>query len=164
MNSRPVVLLDIDGVCSPMCPADQLERAWAPWHRAQCGWNKGWVSPSLGLALTALSEHAEIWWCSGWEGEAPLYGNELGVSFWPHLPMLNVPDGGMFKLASVIAAVGSRPVWWWDDEHNEATQEWSAVRSAQGIPTICAPIDDQRGLRPEDLSDAEEWLCAPHQL
>ncbi len=159
-SRRPLILLDIDGVCSPMCPPDQLDTRWAPWGRATCGWNRGWVSPTLGHALSALTPHADVWWCSGWEDEAPRYGTELGVPSWPYIPILNSPEAGMFKLKSVIAQVGQRPVWWFDDEHNPASEQWAARRTAAGIPTVSAPIDNKRGLRPEDLSSATNWARA----
>lgn len=34
---NPVILLDIDGTCSPMCACDLLPRQWAPWVRSQFG-------------------------------------------------------------------------------------------------------------------------------
>ncbi|MDH6283966.1 hypothetical protein [Prescottella agglutinans] len=154
---RPVVLLDIDGVCSPMCPVDELDAAWAPWRRVSCGWNRGWVSAGLADALVALGEHADVWWCTGWESEALFYGTELGVPTWPYLPLLNVPDQGMFKLASVIASVGDRPVWWFDDEHNDASDQWATDRTSAGIATVAAHIDDQRGLRADDLAAVGRW-------
>ncbi|WP_137726362.1 hypothetical protein [Prescottella subtropica] len=157
MTGRPLILLDIDGVCSPMCPADQLDTTWTSWRRATCGWNKGWVPAALGPTLTALTMHTDIWWCSGWESEAHRYGTELGVPHWPYIPILNSPDADMFKLPSVIAQVGERPVWWFDDEHNPASTQWAAHRTATGIPTVAANIDSRRGLHPENLAAAANW-------
>lgn len=157
MTDRPLILLDIDGVCSPMCASHDLDDRWAPWSRVSCGWNKGWVSVPLADALTSLSECADVWWCTGWEDEAIVYSRELGVPDWPYLPLLNDADQGMFKLSSVIAGVGDRPVWWFDDEHNAASHQWSADRSAAGVPTVTLHIDDQLGLRSEDVAAAQHW-------
>lgn len=152
----PVILLDIDGTCSPMCAADLLPPQWAPWERGQFGWNKGWTSTSLATALHSLTQAAEVQWCTGWEADAARYGAalDIDVSWVP----LGVGGGdSMWKLSAVDAALRGRPVWWIDDEHNASSTQWAAERTAAGIPTTVVACDPNVGVTSDDIAAALCW-------
>lgn len=153
---RPVILLDIDGTCSPMCPSDLLPERWAPWERSQFGWNKGWTSTALGAALAELAQVAEVYWCTGWESEAALYGAALGLDA-PWVPIGAGGAGRMWKLSAVDKILPDRPVWWIDDEHDDSSRQWAAGRAACGVPMVVVACDPNAGIAGGDVADAARW-------
>lgn len=152
----PVILLDIDGTCSPLCASDHLPREWVPWERGSFGWNKGWTSPVLGAALAQLALVADVRWCTGWEEEAARYGQVLGLEV-PWVPIGAGGAGRMWKLSAVEQALPDRPVWWIDDEHGHSSQEWAAARSGRGLPTTAVACDPNVGVTSDHVADAARW-------
>lgn len=153
---KPAVLIDIDGVCSPMCSSDRMPVRWAPWERVQCGWNRGWVSATLGAALRALTEGAELFWCTGWEEEAARFGTHLGVDA-PWVPLGAGSVDRMWKLPGVESHLAGRPLWWIDDEHDDSSRQWAADRTASGVPTTVVACDPDVGVTSDDVEAAARW-------
>lgn len=155
--TRPVILLDIDGTCSPMCASDQLPARWAPWVRSQFGWNKGWTSTALGTALHELAQVADVQWCTGWESEGTAYGAALGLDA-PWVPLGSGGAGRMWKLSAVDTALPDRPVWWIDDEHDDSSNVWAADRAARGVATTVVACDPNVGVTADDVAAAARWV------
>lgn len=152
----PVILLDIDGTCSPMCASDLLPKRWAPWVRSQFGWNKGWTSTAMAAALQSLAQVADVRWCTGWEAEAAAYGAALGLDA-PWVPIGSGGAGRMWKLSAVDAALPDQPVWWIDDEHDDSSRQWAADRTARGVATTVVACDPDIGITADDVAAATRW-------
>lgn len=153
----PVILVDIDGTCSPMCRSDLLPSRWSPWTRSQFGWNKGWTSTALGEALQQLARVADVRWCTGWEAEAAGYGAALGLDV-PWVPLGAGGAGHMWKLSAVDTSLPDQPVWWIDDEHDESSHRWAADREARGVATTVVACDPNVGVTADDVADATRWV------
>lgn len=152
--SLPVLLVDIDGVCSPLTNPSADRPDW-DWSRRQFGWNRGWVAPQLAELLQELDQVADVVWCTGWGSEASLYGAALGVD-WPYMTFGAGNDARHWKLSGIEPYIGSRPACWLDDEHNDYTLRWAEERS-RTIPTWARLVDDRVGLTPEIAAEVVNW-------
>lgn len=153
----PVILLDIDGTCSPMCASNLLPGRWEPWVRGQFGWNKGWTSAAMATALQSLAQIADVRWCTGWEAESAAYGAALGLDS-PWIPLGAGCSERIWKLSAVDAALPDRPVWWIDDEHDDSSTQWAETRTARGVPTTVVACDPNVGLTSYDVQAAARWV------
>lgn len=153
--SFPVLLVDIDGVCSPLANAPAARPDW-DWARRSFGWNRGWVAPQLGSLLRSLESVADLVWCTGWKKEAERYGEALGVG-WPYLTFeWGNNDARHWKLPGVEGYIGDRPACWLDDEHNDRTLQWATERS-RSVPTWACLVDDRVGLTPGIAAEVANW-------
>jgi hypothetical protein len=138
---RPLLFVDIDGVISLF----GFEHAAAPegtW--TQVDGIAHLLSATAARHLHDLADSYELVWCSGWEERANEHlPHLLGLGPFPHLSF-PVPSGNEhWKLSSVRAHAGDRPLAWIDDDHDESCRAWAASREA---PTLLVETDPASGL------------------
>jgi len=151
---KPLLLLDVDGVC---CPFGSGEGAPTDLERVATGGSGVLLSPATGPFLRELGSLFELCWASGWEHEAnvrvcPL----LGL---PPLPVIVFADWMdsadlddesevecTWKLPAVTRVVGSRALAWIDDELAADAFSWAAERTAAGSPTLLVKTVPHVGL------------------
>jgi hypothetical protein len=110
---------------------------------ARCSWHQVDGIPHLlsheaAEHLHALDELYEIVWCSGWEDRANDHlPHVLDVGPYPYLTFAT--SDGHWKLASVIAHAGERPLAWIDDDVNDAVRTWARERAAPTLVVETAP-------------------------
>jgi hypothetical protein len=142
-DSRPLLLLDVDGVLIPYAAA-------APptgFRRYTLQDELVWLAPHHGDWLRPLADQFQLVWATGWEHDANrLIAPILGL---PALPVITFPrdDSGRFsKLPTILQAVGDRALAWVDDELTSAAHDWAARRPA---PTLLLDANPAIGLTAE---------------
>lgn len=161
-RSRPILLLDVDGVLNAVTLSDP--DTWPTWRVTQAnGFPIRW-SPDMIAALVRLSERVEIRWLTTWWADTH------------HLDFLGLPpcevantrdeyldrDGGplsWWKLTTAkrVYAEG-RPVIWIDDDlrFDKAAMEWG--RSLPSGTLLGISPDTERGITPDLIREIEAWL------
>src|SRR4051794_22715258 len=129
LRMRPLLFVDIDGVISLF----GFEHAAAPegtW--TQVDGIAHLLSATAARHLHDLADSYELVWCSGWEERANEHlPHLLGLGPFPHLSF-PVPSGNEhWKLSSVRAHAGDRPLAWIDDDHDESCRAWRRVARRQ---------------------------------
>jgi hypothetical protein len=165
----PLLMVDIDGVVS----------LFGGWERA--GWQAGeqaraqpldgsfhsiegmlhFLSSTAAAHLLALASLFELVWASGWEERANEHLPHL-LGLPPELPFLRFPRAvgranAHWKLDTIDAYAGGRPLAWIDDALNAACYEWASVRTA---PTLLVQTDPQRGLTAHEAARLADWAQA----
>jgi hypothetical protein len=191
--SRPLLLVDIDGVISVF--GVQAAVPGAPPQAAGFALDGSFhsiegiphfLSSTAAAHLLSLARHFELVWASGWEERADEHLPHL-LGLPAGLPFLRFPRGVVvagagtipggfvarvgeaggspgaagpqttlahWKLESVDAYAGERPLAWIDDAFNDACHEWAATRSAA---TLLVPTDPERGLTSPEAELLEAW-------
>jgi len=138
--SRPLLLLDVDGVLIPYAAAEQP----AGFEQHQLLGEQVWLAPQHGAWLRPLCDRFELIWATGWEHDANrLLAPILGL---PALPVMEFPrnaDGRFTKLPTITRFAAGRPLVWLDDELSDAARAWAASRAA---PTLLLDADPAIGL------------------
>jgi hypothetical protein len=173
----PLLLVDVDGVISLF--GDRTPGGRPPPRGADGAPLEGsfhsiegiphFLSSTAAAHLLSLAGLFELVWASGWEERA---GEHL-----PHLlglpeglPFLRFPRGAgagsadgtsgpqttlaHWKLESVEAYAGQRPLAWIDDAFNPACHQWAAARPA---PTLLVQTDPERGLTQREAQLLAAW-------
>lgn len=154
-TSRPVLLLDIDGVLSPLGATHGLTSYGRSVQRAQ--WR---VRDQVAEELRALNQVCAIVWASGWEEESFVLGSELGLR----------ADGFLDSEASFAG----RSLWFKEDavlDYLRENTHRKIIYAEDEIPTgfadICRrvhsdilvlDVDGQVGLASEDFSTIRKFL------
>jgi hypothetical protein len=156
MSSRPLLLLDVDGVLNPYpeTPPGYAEYRFFPQDDEPvrlCTDHGGWL-----LELAAVYEIA---WASGW-GEA---ANELvcPVLGLPRFTVVTLPPRPFdptLKLPAVTAFAGDRAAAWVDDIVTEEMCAWAASRPA---PTLLIEIPSASGLTRDVVDRLLAWPIVP---
>jgi hypothetical protein len=157
-------MVDIDGVVSLFGPPDR-----AGTRPAGSGRSPGWASSELrsvdgsfhsiegiphflsstaATHLLALSPVFDLVWASGWEEKANEHLPRL-LGLPAPLPFLRFSDGAgptgsthaHWKLESIEAYAGRRPLAWIDDAFNPACHAWAKARAAPTLLVRTAPED-----------------------
>jgi hypothetical protein len=165
MRTRPLLLVDVDGVVSLFGfslharPAGRFEMVDGIAH---------FLSASAGEHLRRLADAFEPVWCTGWEEKANEYlPAALGLDGpWPYLTFEHasgpgVSTHGHWKLDAIDARCGTRPLAWIDDMHGEACEAWAASRAAAGAPTLLVTTDPSVGLTEREVRRLLAWGSAP---
>jgi hypothetical protein len=152
--TRPVVLLDLDGVLNPFgaptCPVGHEERVLFE------GEEPVRFHPAHGDWIRELAGVGDLWWATGWgENANDRYVPLLGVGPLPVVRFPPVPFAPELKVPAIHAAVGSRPAAWIDDNHTDAGRRWAAARRS---PTLLVPIDPATGWTRTDVDHVVEWV------
>lgn len=151
--SKPLLLLDVDGVLNPFaaeaCPEGYREYLFFE------GEEPVRLCPVHGSWLAELAEHYELVWATGWEDEA----NEFlaPVLALPRLPVIRfpaVPFAPAEKVPAIAAFVGELPVAWIDDAHTPEAHAWAAARTA---PTLLVGTDPAQGLTQDMIGELVNW-------
>lgn len=157
MHTKPVLLVDVDGVVSlfgfpPHArPAGRFEMVDGIAHL---------LSASAGEHLRLLAKAFEPVWCTGWEEKANEYlPRALGLDGpWPHLSFDRNPGRthAHWKLDAIEAYAGDRPLAWIDDAHGEACERWATARPA---PTLLVTTDPAVGMTDAEVDRLLTWAA-----
>jgi hypothetical protein len=185
--SRPLLLVDIDGVLSlfgvQAGGRPRLAEAGGDARDGSFHSIEGiphFLSSTAAAHLLSLSELFELVWASGWEERANEHLPQL-LGLPAGLPFLRFARGGgagvagaggataaaaagsaagpqttlaHWKLESIDAYAGERPLAWIDDAFNPACHRWAAVRP---WPTLLVQTDPERGLTAREAGILEAW-------
>ncbi len=181
--SRPLVLLDVDGVLNALGPTD----AWAPWRTGRAVADGGtfvirWA-PEVVERVLAWTDRAEVQWLTTW-------GHDANTSLRHLLDMPELPVAGTWDdvdggaqgadaathsdvapaaadpltgqwwefdvVRRLVRADPSRPVVWIDDDL-VGTPEVAAWMRDHATALLVVP-DPRTGLVPADLQAVETFL------
>jgi hypothetical protein len=163
MSTRPLLLVDVDGVISLFGfpahaqPAGRFETVDGIAH---------FLSATAGEHLRRLTDAFEPVWCTGWEEKANEYlPHALGLDGpWPHLSFeRHAAPGqslrGHWKLDAIDAYAGGRALAWIDDAHGDACETWAAARQATGSPTLLVTTEPAVGMTERDVERLLAWAA-----
>jgi hypothetical protein len=175
--SPALLLVDIDGVISLF--GDRTPGARPPSPGADGPPLEGsfhsiegiphFLSSTAAAHLLSLAELFELVWASGWEERAGehlphLLGLPEGLPFlrFPRGAGVGSADGASgpettlahWKLESIEAYAGERPLAWIDDAFNPACHQWAAARPAA---TLLVQTDPRRGLTEREARLLAAW-------
>ena len=186
-RSRPLLLVDIDGVISLFgFSASDLRAGTRDGQRDGRFHSIDGIPHFLSTAaaenLLSLVSVFDLAWCSGWEEKAEEYLPHL-LGLPAGLPFLRFERDGMYdgadgvgvegvdgvarvtrahwKLDAIDAFAGPRrPLAWIDDAFNEACHEWAAARPGATLLVQTAP---QVGLTQLEALKLTEWASSQVQ-
>lgn len=163
-TSRPLLLVDIDGVISLFSPLGS-ERPEGSLH-----WIDGMphiLSATAAEHLLTLAESYELMWASGWEERANEHlPHLLGLPRLAHLSFERSVGraNAHWKLDAIDALAdrgslrspigGERPLAWIDDAFNDACHDWAQKRSA---PTLLVQTEPASGLTEREARLLTSW-------
>jgi hypothetical protein len=169
-TTRPLLLLDIDGVVSLF---------GFPPHDPPAGsfhWIDGiphFLSAAAAAHLLALAEIFELIWCSGWEERANEYlptllGLPAALPFLRFAPAVRAASGlsgdgtaratrAHWKLDAIDAYAGTRALAWIDDCLDAACHTWAAARTS---PTLLVQTDAAVGITAGHVQELARWAAA----
>jgi hypothetical protein len=159
-RAKPLLMVDIDGVISlfgePGAHPADARSADGSFHSIDG--IPHFLSSTAAAHLLELSALFELVWASGWEERANEHlPHVLGLP--AELPFLRfsraVGKGNAhWKLASIDAYAGRRPLAWIDDALSPACHEWAAARQA---PTLLVQTAPERGLTAREARVLALW-------
>ncbi|GII36320.1 HAD domain-containing protein [Planotetraspora phitsanulokensis] len=161
MRSKPLLLLDVDGVLNPS------RRSSLRYRRHICvvdgGLYKLLLDRRHGPQLLSLARDtgAELVWATTWEEHANVeIAPRVGL---PRLPVIRVTGdpvskaGEHFKTGAVADYVDGRPFVWFDDGLTTADHDY--LRAHEGVDDfLLVHVDARHGLGEDHLTQAREWL------
>jgi len=154
LRDRPLLFVDIDGVVSlfGFAPEAAPTGTWT-----QVDGIAHLLSATAARHLLELADSYELVWCSGWEERANEHlPHLLGLGPYPHLSFPPTDSEEHWKLASVEAYAGGRPLAWIDDAHDASCHAWAARR---GAPTLLVPTDPVTGLDDACAERLRAWAA-----
>ena len=171
---KPLLLVDIDGVISlfgtpgagpsalaPVAPAAGAGGAISGSFHTIDG-IPHFLSSTAASHLLRLAGSFELVWASGWEEKANEYLPRLlglpeslpFIAFSERTSVAARTTHAHWKLDSVTAYVGQRPLAWVDDAFNPACHEWA---SARGAPTLLVSTVPAQGLTAREAQTLLAW-------
>lgn len=142
--SRPLLLLDIDGVLQPVGSSVP-----PGYERIVTDDATVVLNVAHGRWLAELADDVEMVWVSTWGERANrLIGARLGLPELIHIELPDLPRDGTRKLQAVRSFVDRRPLAWVDDELYEDALAWAEERAA---PTLLRRTRASIGLTREDV-------------
>ncbi|HEY7830340.1 MAG TPA: hypothetical protein VIC06_07230 [Solirubrobacteraceae bacterium] len=179
-RSRPLLLVDIDGVISLFGFSAGDLRAGMRDGQREVGREGGFhsidgiphfLSTAAAENLLSLVSVFDLAWCSGWEEKADEYLPHL-LGLPSGLPFLRFERDGMYdgvaqvtrahwKLAAIDGYAGpQRPLAWIDDAFDESCHEWAAARAG---PTLLVQTAPEIGLTRLEALKLTEWAGSQGQ-
>jgi hypothetical protein len=152
--SRPILLIDIDGVLNvyggDRCPEGYVEVELFPADAEParlCLLHGDW--------LRELGEHFELAWASAWGVDAnEVLGPILGLDPFPFVPMPDIPFSPAAKVPAIERFVGERPAAWVDDVVTAEARAWAGARQAA---TMLVEVDHRTGLERRHVDSLVAW-------
>lgn len=157
MPSKPLLLVDVDGVIS-LFGFPLNDRPDGSWHQID-GIAHLLSGQAAGHLLDLMSDF-ELVWCTGWEERADEHlPRLLGLPRLPWLSFDRNPGRGNahWKLAAIDGHAGDRPVAWLDDALDEHCDDWARARSARGAATLLVRTDPATGLTVRERDVLAGW-------
>jgi hypothetical protein len=151
--SRPLLLIDVDGVLSLFGTGD------GDLVGVLIDGVPHLLSRDAAAALRSVAEQFECVWCTGWEERADenlprLLDLPRG---WPHVPLGSAAAGPHWKLAGIDAYAGpARPLAWIDDNHGAACVDWAANRPG---PTLLVSTEPHIGMTEAHARTLRAWAA-----
>lgn len=139
--TKPLLLLDVDGVLCPIGPGPG-----EPMRTVVLEDFPFIFSEQLPVRLSTLAEQFTLVWATSWEQDAnQLLAPALGLPDLPFISFAGPParPGHTWKLAAVRRFVGHRPMAWIEDELGHDAHAWAQKRSQ---PTLLLDINPSWGL------------------
>jgi hypothetical protein len=154
-RAKPLLLVDIDGVVS-LFGFSGIPPVDGSFH--QIDGIPHFLSATAAAHLLALSRLFDLVWASGWEEKANEHLPHL-LGLQEPLPFLRFPRSASsrtahWKLDSIDAYCGRRPLAWIDDSFNAACHDWAEARTA---PTLLVSTAPEQGLTSREARLLEEW-------
>jgi hypothetical protein len=162
--SRPLLLVDIDGVISLFGFTSPDTAAWPQGSFHSIDGIPHFLSSIAAKHLLALSSIFELVWASGWEEKANEYlPHLLGL---PSLPYLSFErsvgrSNAHWKLDAIEDYARGAALAWIDDAFNEACYEWAQTRAAATLLVQTSPAS---GLTAREAEILRRWAPTGHQL
>jgi hypothetical protein len=157
-TSRPLLLVDVDGVLSLFGGARSAPETLVA---TLVDGVPHLLSRTAAEALGELVPAFECVWCTGWKDRADAYlPHLLGLPRgWPHVRFADVPGhGGHWKLGGIEAFAGPARALAWIDAHLDADcHAWAAARPG---PTLLLQTDPEVGLTRAHARRARAWVDA----
>lgn len=161
MGERPVLYLDVDGVCNPWpWLRSNVDRSGWTYERHELEGFAVYLAKDLGAALQELD--VEVVWATTWELKADRLiaervGLPSGLRVLPYRGHWGRKVGGCGKLDVVRADAGDeRPMVWVDDELDGEDYEWAEARTG---PTLLVKTVGHEGLTLAKVKEVKEWLA-----
>jgi hypothetical protein len=171
MNSRPLLLLDVDGPLNPYAAGrnwldktDYRKRE----HTVGLRSYRVWLRRQHGAQLLTLAEETgvELVWATTWQHSANEHiGPRLRL---PELPVIEFPTkfngttilGLRWKFGPVLTYAGDRPLAWFDDDFVRYHEDRDWFLDQRGdIPTLLHDVDPHVGLVDSDFDSIREWVA-----
>jgi hypothetical protein len=116
------------------------------------------LSSSAAAHLLELASAFDLVWASGWEEKAEEYLPHL-LGLPASLPFLRFErspgrSNAHWKLESIDAYAGGRPLAWVDDALSPACHEWAQARPA---PTLLVQTEPEHGLTAREAQLLAAW-------
>jgi hypothetical protein len=157
---RPLLMVDVDGVIS-LYGALPLAGGAGPAVNGSFHSIDGiphFLSSTAAAHLLELAALFELVWATGWEEKADEHlPHLLGLpAALPFVRFARAPGrtGAHWKLDSIDAYAGARPLAWIDDELGPDCEAWAAARAA---PTLLVQIAPEQGLTEREAQVLAEW-------
>ena len=159
-DSRPLLLIDVDGVLS-LWGFDPNRRPAGTFTSVEGIVH--FLSEQAARHLLALQSDYESVWCTGWEEKANEHlPGAVGLGPFPYLSFdAHVEAGattpGHWKLGAIDAYARDRPLAWVDDALNDACRTWAAER---GAPTLLVQTSPDEGLAERHADELRAWAAS----
>jgi len=157
--SRPLLLLDVDGVLNPYGtarpPAGYTEHHLFPQDDEPVR-----VNPAHGAWITEARTVLDVAWATSWNDEANrLLAPLLHITPLPVITMPAAPFHPSDKIPLIAAYARQRPAAWIDDLHTPEAHDWAATRTS---PTLLITADPAIGLTRDAVDHVIAWAEALH--
>jgi hypothetical protein len=161
--SRPLLMVDIDGVISLFAGGGEAHHGWGRSRPEGCSLHSidgipHFLSATAAGHLLGLVQDFELVWASGWEEKAEEHLPRL-LGLPRELPYLRFERSrgranAHWKLDAIEAFAAGRPLAWLDDALGPACHDWASARPA---PTLLVQTDPARGLTDREASELRAW-------
>jgi hypothetical protein len=150
--TRPLLLVDVDGVLCPSFVGDPLPG----YERFDIGAVDVWLSKQHGDWLNHLATWFDLVWATTWEQDAadilaPALGLPLDM---PVIEFTSESANRTWKLTDIEEFVEDRPFAWIDDVIGPDAELWAEMRD---FPTLFVHTDPTVGMTQADVTLLEEF-------
>jgi len=153
--SKPLLLLDVDGVLCPFGVSEPHDLIREDFLDAQDEVMPVWHSREITDRVYRLMDTFEIHWCTGWGDDANKYISPvLGLPEFPVCPIPTMSLSIHWKFKAIQAYVKGRPYAFVDDDISREAVE---LMKQSEIPCLWVPVRCSVGLTEPHIDALEEW-------